>query len=93
MRINTIIEIAKKLNMNIDELEVESLCNGQKGYSIFDGEKTYTIELILTKTEYMSALAYSDMKDKLHRVGRIENMHDPKEIYDLLTFIITHKLI
>jgi len=93
MRINTIIEIAKNLHMNIDELEVESLYNGQEGYLILDGEKTYTIELILTKTEYMSALASPDGVDKLHKVGKIRNMHDPKEIYDLLTFIITHKLI
>ena len=93
MRVNTIIKIAKKIGMNIDELEIESLCNGQDGYILLDGEKTYKIEYLLTKTEYMSALASPDGEDKLHRIGKIENMHDPKEIYDLLTFIMTHKLI
>lgn len=91
MKINTIIEIAKKLGMNIDELEIESLYNGQDGYMLLDGEKTYRIEFVLTKTEYMSAS--SDGESKLHRVGKIENIYDPKDRYDLITFFMTNKLI
>ena len=93
MKINTIIKIAKKLGMNIDDLEVESLRNGQDGYLILDGEKTYTIEFVLTKTEFMSASSSPDGVDKKHMAGKIENIHDPKEVYDLITFIVTHKLI
>ena len=93
MKINTIIKIAKKLGMNIDELEIESLYNGQEGYMLLDGEKTYRIEFVLTKTEYMSPSASSDGEAKMHRVGKIENCHDPKDRHDLLTFFMTHKLI
>ena len=93
MKINTIIKIAKKLGMNIDELEVEFACNGQDGYILLDGEKTYTIEFVLTDKEFMSAMASPDGVAKQHRAGKIENAYDPKEIYDLLTFIMTHKLI
>lgn len=93
MKINTIIEIAKKLDMNIDELEIESLYNGQDGYMLLDGEKTYRIEFVLTKTEYISASASPDGEAKLHRVGKIENTYDPKDRYDLLTFFMTNKLI
>ena len=93
MKINTIIEIAKKLDMNINDLEVESARNGRDGYILFDGERTYSIEFVLTKTEFMSAMASPDGVAKLHRAGKIENTYDPKEIYDLLTFVITNKLI
>ena len=93
MRIKTIIEIAKNLAMNIDNLEIERLSNGKDGYLILDGEKTYTIEFVLTETEFMSASSSPDGVDKKYMAGKIENIHDSKEIYDLLTFIVTYKLI
>lgn len=93
MRVNTIIEIAKILDMNIDGLEVESINHGQDGYILSDGEKNYRIEFILTNTEYISAFASPDGEAKLHRAGSIENIYDPKDRYDLLTFFMTYKLI
>ena len=93
MKINTIIEIAKTLGMNIDELEVESVRNGRDGYILFDGERTFSIEFVLTETEFMSAMDSPDGVSKLLRAGKIENTYDPKEKYDFLTFVIMNKLI